>query len=80
MHFETPDLIDLAFLAIRGFRPVPIARRGALVFFSVEDLSPDQAERLLQSPEREMVGRYHQEWRRLRRAIDAFPGNGGGRL
>ncbi len=77
--FETCDLSDLACLASRGFRPVPIARRGALVFFNVEDLSPEQAECLLQSPEQQMVGRYHQEWRRLRRAIDTFPGNGGGR-
>lgn len=73
--FETCDLSDLAFLSLKGFPAVPTARRGNLVFFSV-NLPSDEAERLLQSPEREFVGRFHQAFRRLRRTIDLFPCNG----
>lgn len=75
--FETPDLTDLAFLALKGYQPVPTARRGHLVFFEVP-ISPDEANRLLNSPERDLVARFHQAFRRLRRTIDLFPANGGG--
>ncbi|HLG43668.1 MAG TPA: hypothetical protein VI337_01495 [Nitrospirales bacterium] len=77
--FETPDLTDLAFLATQGYQLTPTVRRGHLVFFSV-DIPADDAERLLRSPERELVGQFHQAFRRLRREIDLFQGKlGGGR-
>jgi len=76
--FESPDLTDIAFLAARGFRPTPTARRGSLLFFEVP-LSEQEAERLLASPEREFIGRVFSEWRRLRREIDLGNGGGGAR-
>lgn len=73
MAFETPDLLDLAFLTLKGYQPTPSVRRGNLVFFTV-DIPPDEAERLLQTPERQLAGQYHQAWLRLRRAVDNFGG------
>ncbi len=76
--FETPDLTDLAFFTLHGYRLTPTIRRGNLVFFQV-DIDPEEAERLLRSPERELVGRFHQAFRRLRREIDLFPQSQGAR-
>ncbi len=76
--FETPDLTDLAYLASQGYQLAPTVRRGHLVFFRV-DIPTEEAERLLRSPERELVGRFHQAFRRLRREIDLFPQSQGGR-
>jgi len=73
MAFETPDLLDLAYLALKGYQPTPSVRRGNLVFFQV-DIDPDEAERLLRSPERQFTGQFHQAWLRLRRAVDNFEG------
>ena len=71
MAFETPDLTDLAFLALKGYQPTPSVRRGNLVFFRV-DIDPEEAERLLRSPERQFAGQVHQAWLRLRRVVDNF--------
>lgn len=76
--FESPDLTDLAFLALKGFRVVPSVRRGSLQFFEV-DLPAGQAERLLASPERQLVGHFWEEWRKLRREIDRLQGGNGAR-
>lgn len=76
--FESPDLTDLAFLSFKGFPAVPSARRGSLVFFSV-NIPVDEAERLLASRERELIGRFQAEWRRLRRQIDVVLSEGGRR-
>ena len=73
MAFETPDLLDLAYLTMKGYQPNASARRGSLVFFTV-DIPPEEAERLLRSPERQLVGQYHTAWLRLRRAVDNFGG------
>jgi hypothetical protein len=43
------------------------------VFFQV-DIDPEEAERLLRSPERRLVGQYHQTWLKLRRIVDNFGG------
>ncbi len=67
--FESPDLPDLAFLSLKGCRVTPSTRRGSLQFFQV-NLSTDQAERLLASPERQLFTRFFEEWRRLRRVVD----------
>lgn len=71
--FETPDLLDLAFLALKDYQATPSVRRGNLVFFQV-DIDPEEAERLLRSPERRLVGQYHQTWLKLRRIVDNFGG------
>ncbi len=77
--FESPDLPDLAFLSTTtGHQPNPTTRRGSLQFFSI-DLDPDEAQRLLDSPERALFARYFQEWRRLRAIVDRLRDGGGRR-
>jgi hypothetical protein len=76
--FESPDLPDLAFLAIKGFRPTPTVRRGSLQFFQI-DLPAEDAERLLASAERVLFTRFFEEWRRLRRCVDRMRDGEGAR-
>jgi hypothetical protein len=69
-NFDSPDLVDIAYLsALRGYRPTPAGRRGNLFFFTVP-LDAKEAEQLLASPEREFIQRVFVAWRQLRRAID----------
>jgi hypothetical protein len=76
--FESPDLPDLAFLAVKGHRAAPSVRRGSLQFFAV-DLPAEDAERLLASAERELFTRFFGEWRRLRRCVDQMRDGEGAR-
>lgn len=76
--FESPDLPDLAFLALKGHRATPSARRGSLQFFEA-DLPAADAERLLASAERQLFTRFFEEWRRLRRVVDRARDGDGGR-
>ncbi len=78
MAFETPDIVDLAFLDSKGYPARPTARRGRLVFFTV-DITYEEAERILCSPDRAIVDRFHQALRRIHRQIESFPQNGGAR-
>ncbi len=76
--FETPDIFDLALFEAKGYTARPTARRGRLVFFTV-DVSYEEAEKILLCPERAVCDRFHQALRRIHRQIESFPQNGGAR-